>query len=220
MKIEIKPFIATVIVIMASISACAAIEYKTLDTQYFKAEYPSYWEVREGEGGTSTIIILPDNENRSCSGRWYIGVGLNGVDIDFSIDPKYKDMFNEDGSIGESIIRFFETFQVKKPATSNVTAAPEYKVYENEYFKVEYPVDWIIYPNEKEHAYNFQVPMNVSWNVECFDPAEVNLGLNGATIDVQANKDTSSFLNDGFVNESLIHFLKTFKLKSIPTPVL
>lgn len=57
--------------------------------------------------------------------------------------------------------------------------------------------------------------------MECFDPVEVSLGMNGPTISVEANKDyTGSFLNDGFVNEGLIHFLKTFKVKSNPTPVL
>lgn len=47
-------------------------------------------------------------------------------------------MFDEDGSISESILHFFETFQAKKLAT-NITPTPEYKVYEDEYSKVEYP---------------------------------------------------------------------------------
>lgn len=225
LKIEIKPFIATIIVIMASISLCEAIEYKTLDTQYFKAEYPANWEINELDAFNEhryhfTDVTHIGNTTISDPLDSYIGIGLNGADIRFKIDPNMKGMFNEDGSIGESIIHFFETFQVKKNATINVTVAPEYKIYENEYFKVEYPVDWIIYPNEKKLSCNFQVPINNSWNVECYDPVEVSLGLNGATIDVQANKDTGNFLKDGFINESLLHFFKTFKLKSIPTPVL
>ena len=132
--------------------------------------------------------------------------------------------------INESVIHFYETFQVKKPATINVTAAPEYEVYENEYFKVEYPVDWIVYPDEEKCSYHFQVPIlnqslgansNVTWNVECYDAAEVDLKLDGASVSVQVNKNyTGSFLNDGFVDKELIHFLKTFKVKSYPTPAL
>jgi hypothetical protein len=190
-----------------------------LDTQYFKVEHPADWKVDKGNNPSMLSYSLPQG-----GGMSWLRVGLNGVDIRLTIGPL---MFNEDGSINESVIHFFETFQVKKSATTNVTAAPEYKIYENEYFKVEFPADWIVYPNEKEYSYHFQVPIqswggwtNVTWNVECFDPAEVSFGMNGATVLVQANKDTGSFLNDGFVNKSLIHFLKTFKVKSYPTPVL
>ncbi len=230
MKIEMKLFIATVIVIMTSIFLCAAIEYKTIDSQYFTAEYPVDWKVSEHVSDKiSYSFSFPSPQGRTILGDGGISVGVNGVDIRFRIRPEVKGMFNEDGSIGESVIHFFETFQVKKPATTNATVEPEYTTYENEYFKVEYPVDWIVYPNEKKLSYNFQVPIpnrswgantNVTWNVECFDPAEVDLGITGATIHIQANKDTGSFLNDGFVDKGLIHFLKTFKLKSNPTPKL
>ena len=230
MKIEIMSFIATAIAIMASFSACAilvasisvcaAIEYKTLDAQYYKAEYPADWIVNEVT--TNSIVgggIYPT-----------IAVGVNGVGIYQRIDSNSESVFKKDGSIKESVIHFYETFQVKKSATANVTAAPEYKVYENEYFKVEYPVDWIVYPDEKKCSYHFQVPIpnqswggntNVTWNVGCYDAAEVDLRLDGATVRIQVNKNyTGSFLNDGFVDKGLIHFLKTFKVKSYPTPVL
>ena len=230
MKIEIMPFITTAIVIMTSLSACAilatsisvcaAVEYKTLDAQYYKAEYPADW------------IVNQITTNSIAGGGVYptIAVGVNGVGIYQTIDSKSEGMFKKDGYINEPVIHFYETFQVKKPATTNVTEAPEYKVYENEYFKVEYPVDWIVYPNEKKCSYHFQVPIpgrswgantNVTWNVECYDAAEVGLGLDGATVRVQVNKNyTGSFLNDGFIDKGLIHFLKTFKVKSYPTPVL
>lgn len=215
MEIEIKPFIVAAIVIMALFSVCAAMEYTLLDTQYYKVEYPTDWKIYEHITEEHTETVSSGSEVGVS-----VNVGSNGVRVYLTLDSKKEGLFNEDGTLNDSTAHFFETFQVKKPATSNVTAAPEYKVYDNEYFKVEYPVDWIIYPNEKKHAYNFQVPMNVSWNVECFDPVEVNLRLDGVKIYIQATKDTGSFINDGFIDKSLIHFLKTFKVKSYPTPVL
>lgn len=216
MTIEIKPFITTVIVIMALFSACAAIEYKTMDTQYYKVEYPTDWKIYEHITEEHTETVSSGSEVGVS-----VNVGSNGVRVYLTLDSKKEGLFNEDGTLNDSTAHFFETFQVKKNATTNVTAAPEYKVYENKFFKVEYPVNyWMVYPNEKQLAYNFQFSTNGSWNVECFDPVEVNLRLDGVKIYIQATKDTGSFINDGFVDKSLIHFLKTFKLKSLPTPVL
>ena len=44
----------------------------------------------------------------------FIQVGSNGVEISLSIDPRLKGMFNEDGSVNESILHFLETFKVKE----------------------------------------------------------------------------------------------------------
>jgi hypothetical protein len=47
-----------------------------------------------------------------------IQIGSNGVEISLDIDPQLKGLFNEDGSINESIRHFFETFQTKKILSS------------------------------------------------------------------------------------------------------
>ena len=226
------------VIFAASISVCAAIEYSTLDTKYFKVEYPQYWNVEEKNVFNEmrysfinyTRINISEDSYKEIFDPLdsYIGIGLNGADIRFKIDPNVKGMFDEGGNISESIIHFFESFQIKKETNTTNTVLPQYKTFENEYFVAEYPSNWIVYPNEEKYVYNFQIPIrdslgnltNVSWNIECYDPTEVSLGLNGATIDIQANKATGNFLEQGSINESLIHLLKTFKLKSIPTPAL
>ena len=88
MRIKIKPFIAIVVFIIASISVCAAIEYKTLDAQYYKAEYPADWIVNEVT--TNSIVgggIYPT-----------IAVGVNGVGIYQRIDSNSESVFKKDGS--------------------------------------------------------------------------------------------------------------------------
>ena len=110
--------------ILAALSSLAlAVEYKTLDTEYFKVEYPEEWTVIEG--GTLDYqfrlgyalydfgIPFKDKTGRLYSTN-FIRIGPNGVEISLNIDPRLKGMFNEDGSINESIIHFLETFKTKK----------------------------------------------------------------------------------------------------------
>ena len=88
MRIKIKPFIAIVVFIIASFYVCAAIEYKTLNAQYYIAECPADWIVDE---------IMT---NSGLGGGIYpaIAVGVNGVGIYQRIDSKSEGMFKEDGS--------------------------------------------------------------------------------------------------------------------------
>ena len=112
--------------ILAPLSSFAlAVEYKTLDNDYFRVEYPAEWTVVERKGDTLDYrfrliyasydfgIPFKDKEGRLYSSN-FIQVGSNGVEISLKIDPRLKGMFDEDGSIGESIIHFLETFKVKK----------------------------------------------------------------------------------------------------------
>ena len=116
-----------VLVILAELSFLAfGVEYDTLDTKYFKVEYPAEWTVTEWKGsavdwdmlGWDTFgydfgIPFKDKKGRLYSSN-SVQVGLNGVQISLRIDPRLKGMFNEDGSINESLIHFLETFKVKK----------------------------------------------------------------------------------------------------------
>jgi hypothetical protein len=113
--------------ILAALGSLAlAVEYKTLDTRYFNVEYPAEWTVIERKGGTfdwdtfgwDTLgydfgIPFKDKKGLLYSSN-FIQVGLNGIQVSLSIDPRLKGMFNEDGSINESFMHFIETFKVKK----------------------------------------------------------------------------------------------------------
>jgi len=67
-------------------SLALAVEYKTLDIEYFKVEYPAEWTVEEKKGDTlgwDTLgydfgIPFKDKEGRLDSSN-FIQVGLNGV---------------------------------------------------------------------------------------------------------------------------------------------
>jgi len=113
--------ILTLAALLALSSLALAVEYKTLDTEYFKVEYPTEWNVDEQEQKDNTTFyyfVIPYKDK--AGGDWsnYVHVGSNGVQIDLYISPQLKDMYTEDGSINESIKHFIETFKVKKTTTS------------------------------------------------------------------------------------------------------
>jgi hypothetical protein len=85
--------------LLAALSSLAlAVEYKTLDTEYFKVEYPADWNVDEQKENTLFYyFVIPYKDKAGDEWSNYINVGLKGVQIRLIIDPQLKGMFNEDG---------------------------------------------------------------------------------------------------------------------------
>jgi len=111
-------------ILAASITLCAAIEYKTLENDYYRVEYPVDWKVEEQKGSVLKYdFIIPHNESGrmvSVRGEVSIIVGLNGAAMSLRIlpDPYLQEsMYSKDGSINESILHFLETFKPKKTPT-------------------------------------------------------------------------------------------------------
>ncbi|MDD1752934.1 MAG: hypothetical protein LUQ38_07595 [Methanotrichaceae archaeon] len=102
--------------ILATLNSLAlAVEYKTLDNDYFRVEYPAEWNVDEQKGNTLFYyFVIPYKDKAGDDWSNYINVGLNGIQIRLIIDPQLKGMYTENGSINESIMHFLETFKVKK----------------------------------------------------------------------------------------------------------
>ena len=111
-------------ILAASISLCSAIEYKTLENDYFRVEYPADWKVEEQKGSVLKYdFIISHNESGrmvSVRGEVSIILGLNGAAMSLRIlpDPYLQEsMYSKDGSINESILHFLETFKPKKTPT-------------------------------------------------------------------------------------------------------
>lgn len=104
-----------------------AVEYKTYDSEVFKVEYPADWTVDE-----QYFFNDPSSGDYAK-----VDVGLNGIDI--YLYQNYASL-SKTGYLNESTIHLLKTFQAKKVHGPKVRAT-EYKPYENEYFKVEIPVN-------------------------------------------------------------------------------
>lgn len=109
------------------------------------------------------------------------------------------------------MIHLFKTFQAKKFYTPVGPATPtEYKPYENEYFKVEIPVNWKEYPGSETGT----TPDYLFINETDRSMLSVRLGLDGASLSPQPGLE--NFNETGYLNEGpFIHFLETFQHKPI-----
>jgi len=219
MKIGLIMSLAILVVLS---SLALAVEYKTLDTEYFNVEYPEDWIVNEGTGDTLDYrfrlgyawydfgIPFKDKKGSLYSSN-FIQVGLSGVEISLDVDPRLKYMFDEDDSINESIIHFLKTFKVKKPLTDIVTTSPDYKILETDYFKAEYPADWTL-SEYGDETYGFWASQKDGSKSEA---GMIAVRLNGIRIRLMINtQQAANFNKDGSINESLIHLLETFKVKT------
>ena len=106
-------------------------------------------------------------------------------------------------------------------ALSSLCLAVEYKTLDNGYFRVEYPKDWKYSDyNGNTISYRFAAPLgNDSYVYDTL--FIIRIGIDGvASIDSYGiNQNLKAFFNvDTAFNETVKHFLQSFRAKKTPQP--
>ena len=105
-------------VLAALSSLCLAVEYKTLDNEYFSVEYPEDWKYSDYNGNTISYRFAAPlgNDSYVYDTLFIIRIGIDGVaSIDsYGINQNLKAFFNVDSTFNETVKHFLQSFRAKK----------------------------------------------------------------------------------------------------------
>jgi hypothetical protein len=137
------------------------IAYSTYDTSSFSVEYPSNWEVERSlsaeDEGWKYMFTGNDLSSVDMQDPDIADASMKSIELTIGADQielmvlESLDNF-ETGRFDESTQHFLDTLNFKGSSTG-ATAAPRtitYVPYDNVYFNVEYPQDWIINKGQLE----------------------------------------------------------------------
>jgi len=115
-------FVLILFILTAPSSLCLAVEYKTLDNEYFSVEYPEDWKVSDYNGNTISYRFAAPlgSDNYVYDTLFIIKIGINGVaSIErYGINQNLKDFFNVDNTFNETVNHFLQSFRAKKTQES------------------------------------------------------------------------------------------------------